>query len=484
MCTSFVFGLWIVDTVFDNITDSNNVLDDEHFDQKNPKRVIEQQQQDQGEDIDDDIITLNGATVLNPPFIYSESGPYRGFCVDILKELGNRLKFQFTLRQSFDGQIGSIRTRDGVFGEIIEKYVEFAIGDISSNWLNTPKEAEQNDIVFTRPIYISTMKVLLTKSLFKELVYRKRRQCQNDLANIKRQEQFIQVVFNDSNIKMNQKDDCAIILNDSSLNTNIDEKNGQFFHYDDDGNDNTLPLLTIHDIFNQADIVRIIFKGSAVHRFYSTINIDYLNDLIIVERASLSTLLQRLQRQKYVLIDESKFIDYFVDHHDCEYTSIDVARRQRIWLEMNNPNVHFDTVTLKQPSLTSNGSIIINNMTKSSSTTIIQQLTIRKEELFQNNIAIAFSKTFIEQSKREQQKNWSIEFNKTLDLLEKEGILKTLRDRHWLNNCRREGRLRRMSSSSSISSTSSSISSRLTLLNSIISIIFISIIIYAIDDSK
>lgn len=60
-------GRWIVDTVFDNITDSNNVLDDEHFDQKNPKRVIEQQQQDQGEDIDDDdddIITLNGATVL------------------------------------------------------------------------------------------------------------------------------------------------------------------------------------------------------------------------------------------------------------------------------------------------------------------------------------------------------------------------------------------------------------------------------------
>lgn len=41
--------------------------------------------------------------------------------MDILKELGNRLKFQFTLRQSFDGQIGSIRTRDGVFGEIIEK---------------------------------------------------------------------------------------------------------------------------------------------------------------------------------------------------------------------------------------------------------------------------------------------------------------------------------------------------------------------------
>ena len=62
------------------------------------------------------------------------------------------------------------------------------------------------------------MKVLLTKSLFKELVYRKRRQCQNDLANIKRQEQFIQVLVNDSNFNMNPKDDCTIILNDSSFN--------------------------------------------------------------------------------------------------------------------------------------------------------------------------------------------------------------------------------------------------------------------------
>lgn len=91
-------------------------------------------------------VTLNGVTVLvitnlvfflyffpiinafyfyfyfqNPPFIYSESGPYRGYCVDILKELSHMLKFQFTLRQSFDGQIGSVRTQDGVFGEIMEK---------------------------------------------------------------------------------------------------------------------------------------------------------------------------------------------------------------------------------------------------------------------------------------------------------------------------------------------------------------------------
>ncbi|OTF75819.1 hypothetical protein BLA29_004109, partial [Euroglyphus maynei] len=186
--------------------------------------------------------------------------------------------------------------------------VQFAIGDISSNWLNTRKEAEMNDIQFTRPIYISTMKVLLTKSLFKELVQRKWRQCQNDLANIKQQQ--IQRM-NDSNrfilkqmmiVTENQQSiDCAIILNQSLLinNNNNMDPNGQFYYYDDDGDENTMPLLTIHDIFNQADLVRVIFKGSAVHRFYSTVNIDYLNDLIIVERASLSTLLQRLQRQKY-----------------------------------------------------------------------------------------------------------------------------------------------------------------------------------------
>ncbi|XP_075586004.1 uncharacterized protein LOC124500562 isoform X2 [Dermatophagoides farinae] len=414
-------GEWIVDTVEDVV--------DKHSNEIQQQLYLQQQDQDDDDDDDesDNVITLNGATVLNPPFIYSESGPYRGFCVDILKELGYRLKFQFTLRQSYDGQIGSIRSHDGVFGEIIEKYVEFAIGDISSNWLNTRKEAEQNDIIFTRPIYISTMKVLLTKSLFKELIQRKRRQCQMDL-----QQQKIRIdVRNHSDysrfIDMNhQSIDCAIILNKSNNNNNDDEmKNGQFyFNYDDDNDVNEMPMLTIHDIFNQADLVRVIFKGGAVHRFYSTINIDYLNDLIIVERSSLSTLLQRLQRQRYVLIDESKFIDYFVDHHDCEYTSIDVARRQRIWLEMKNNKKNV-------------------------------QLTIRKEELFQNNIAIAFSKTFIDKSftlnNNQEQRNWLNEFDHTLDMMDKEGILQQIRDRHWLNNCRREGRQQRQMSSLSSS---------------------------------
>ncbi|KAH9522007.1 hypothetical protein DERF_005611 [Dermatophagoides farinae] len=381
-------GEWIVDTVEDVVDKHSNEI----------QQQLHLQQQDQDDDDEsDNVITLNGAT-----------------------------------------------------------YVEFAIGDISSNWLNTRKEAEQNDIIFTRPIYISTMKVLLTKSLFKELIQRKRRQCQMDL-----QQQKIRIdVRNHSDysrfIDMNhQSIDCAIILNKSNNNNNDDEmKNGQFyFNYDDDNDVNEMPMLTIHDIFNQADLVRVIFKGGAVHRFYSTINIDYLNDLIIVERSSLSTLLQRLQRQRYVLIDESKFIDYFVDHHDCEYTSIDVARRQRIWLEMKNnkKNVHFDIGISNGPTTTSNGS----SVTTPTVTIMAQQLTIRKEELFQNNIAIAFSKTFIDKSftlnNNQEQRNWLNEFDHTLDMMDKEGILQQIRDRHWLNNCRREGRQQRQMSSLSSS---------------------------------
>ena len=72
-----------------------------------------------------------------------------------------------------------------------------AIGDISSNWLNNRNEAERNGIVFTRPIYISTMKVLLTKTLYEDLLERKRQLC---LKNLKIIQQQI-MSKNDSSIK-------------------------------------------------------------------------------------------------------------------------------------------------------------------------------------------------------------------------------------------------------------------------------------------
>lgn len=170
--------------------------------------------------------------------------------------------------------------------------------------------------------------------------------------------------------------------------------------------------LTINDVFNNPDLIRVIFKGGAVHRFYSTVNIDHLNDLIIVERASLSSLMARLKQQRYVLIEESKLIDYLIDN-ECDFTAIDVVQER-------NPII--DDIDGERNPL----------------------INIRKEELFQNDIAIAFSKSFLDSvpvsrnfESSQSYRNWINEFDRSIEILKKSGVLKLLQDRHWSRNCNR-----------------------------------------------
>lgn len=284
-------------------------------------------------------------------------------------------------------------------------------------------EAERNGIMFTRPIYISTIKVLLTKTLQNDLLLRKQNLCKS------RQRKMADF----SGISTNIGNHTEGILNNRS--NNVGDKNSFSsvqplfdqleFAAGSIAENCSENFLTIHDIFNSPDLIRVIFKGGAVHRFYSTINIDYLNDLIIVERASLSTLLIRLQKHKYVLIDESKFVDYFVDN-ECEYTSIDVARTSIPF--SNNQNNAIQSLEF-----------FYNQQLQEQ-----QQLTIiRKEELFQNEISIAFSKSFLnsyelEMDEKRSVKNWLTEFDRAIEILDNNGILQRLLQKHWLNNCRRK----------------------------------------------
>lgn len=282
--------------------------------------------------------------------------------------------------------------------------------------------------MFTRPIYISTIKVLLTKTLQNDLLQRKQNLCKL------RQRKLVEFSGNRNNININNHAE-GIFKNQTNHAGNenyIGQVAPLFDHLEYTAgsiaeNCSKEHFLTIHDIFNSPDLIRVIFKGGAVHRFYSTINIDYLNDLIIVERASLSTLLIRLQKHRYVLIDESKFIDYFVDH-ECEYTSIDVART----------NVHSNYFNQNNPIQSSE--FFYNQQLEEQ-----QQLTIiRKEELFQNEISIAFSKSFLNQyrqlemDEKQQVKSWLTEFDRAIEILDNNGILQRLLQKHWLNNCRRK----------------------------------------------
>lgn len=224
-------------------------------------------------------VSLRGITVLEAPFVYPESGPYRGFSVDVINEISKQANFNYSLKQSPDGLIGSLSLMNGVFGELSRDQAEFAIGDISRNWFNDEATAHNVGILFTRPVLTSSMVALLSKNL------------KNQLGN-------------------NKKSKCLEKLNELQKN-----KTSQVRVF------RCSEKVTIEDIFEAQQVNKLVIKGSAVHEFLS--RQGKLSDLILVEKSSLFGYgLDKLQNHNYVLVDEQKFAEHFADqncHFDLVY---------------------------------------------------------------------------------------------------------------------------------------------------------------------
>src|SRR5699024_4495885 len=141
-------------------------------------------------------------------------------------------------------------------------FAEFAIGDISRNWLNDERKALNVGVVFTRPILTSTMSVLISKHLMLELSSQKKAKCVDK-------------------------------LNGNGVDSNAASARGA---------PRCAEKVTIEDIFELPQLNRLVIQGSAVHEYFSRNEPRRLSDLIMVEKSSLFGYgLEKLKNNTYVL---------------------------------------------------------------------------------------------------------------------------------------------------------------------------------------
>ncbi|KAK9293469.1 hypothetical protein QLX08_011592 [Tetragonisca angustula] len=113
-------------------------------------------------------------TMLQPPFVMynADNNEYYGFCIDLLNEIKDTVKFQYEIREVDDKEYGNLSpngTWNGMMKELLEKRADIALGSL---WVT----AERERIVdFTVPYYdlvglsIMMLKTKTTTSLFKFL---------------------------------------------------------------------------------------------------------------------------------------------------------------------------------------------------------------------------------------------------------------------------------------------------------------------------
>lgn len=163
--------------------------------------------------------------------------------------------------------------------------------------------------------------------------------------------------------------------------------------------------ITFNDILSLPGLNRLVIEGSPVHEFFVRYWPQRLPDLDLITKSILPTYgLDRLRNHQYVLIDETKFTEYYADQ-DCEFVLIDASGR----LKDERANVNIDD-TAGRP------------------------LSIPK---FHNEIVIALSSNLIKTHQQLYGHNWLHKFNHAIDQLEQSGKLRQLQDTHWRNHCRR-----------------------------------------------
>lgn len=154
-------------------------------------------------------------------------------------------------------------------------------------------------MLFTKPIFSSTMSVLLSKHLLYELEQRKEIQCLEEVR---------------LNAAKNQTNNHKLITITYCSKS-----------------------LRLDDIY-ESNLTRIAINQSPVHEFYSTVDRKYLPLINWVDKASLFGYgLEKLKTNSYVLIDETKFTHYLADQDD-NFELVNVAYAYNDGTE----NVRFD----------------------------------------------------------------------------------------------------------------------------------------------
>lgn len=266
---------------------------------------------------------------------------------------------------------------------------DFAIGDISSRrWLSSSSPAsvattgEQSDLAkksiagihLTKPIFLSTLSVLIRKDLLSSLQQAKQDAC---LANITS-------ARSRSGLGRSSTTTSLSVVSSSYCSSSV----------------------TLHDVFDSNQLIRLAIKDGGVHEFYAHHDPSKLGKLILVDRLALfSEGMNMLHNNSYVLVDETKFTQYYADQHGSLFELINVGQGQ--------------------------------SLASTSATGVYQEFegklydSDHKARLFRNEIVIALSSKIIDRYQALYGRMLMDEFNMAIDRLDKSGQLKSLQASHW-----------------------------------------------------
>lgn len=106
--------------------------------------------------------TLTITTIQEPPFVMNTDSGVEGFCIDLLNELSQTLRFSYLIKSVKDGKYGS-RDKNGnwsgMVGEIVRKEADLAVAPL------TIISSREKVISFTKPFLQTGISILLRKEV-------------------------------------------------------------------------------------------------------------------------------------------------------------------------------------------------------------------------------------------------------------------------------------------------------------------------------
>ncbi|KAH9511338.1 hypothetical protein DERF_009806, partial [Dermatophagoides farinae] len=110
---------------------------------------------------------LKGVIIRNWPYADQFGQQYKGFAVDLLDLIAERLRFEYCLHQPNDGKYGSVNpdgTVTGMIGEVYTNEADFATGDLEVT------ESRRKYFDFTEPFIENQLSAIIRRDLNSELL--------------------------------------------------------------------------------------------------------------------------------------------------------------------------------------------------------------------------------------------------------------------------------------------------------------------------
>ncbi|XP_064489384.1 glutamate receptor ionotropic, kainate 2-like [Ornithodoros turicata] len=112
--------------------------------------------------------TLRITTLINSPYVMlkrssnklNSNDRFEGYCIDLIREISNVLRFNYELRMVRDGAYGSRNAKgewNGMVRELIDKEADLAIGDLTITYLR------EEVVDFTMPVMTLGISILFQK---------------------------------------------------------------------------------------------------------------------------------------------------------------------------------------------------------------------------------------------------------------------------------------------------------------------------------